>query len=123
MSATTTISVGQDSEEAIIHHSSHFYSKLNKILANKDHTAYPLSDEMHQKIIDFMVFIEEGSTDVELKTVYPRGYIYIETYDLVKLSPDGKPILIYRQQPDNKGDLPPLDQFIQVACRSTCFAD
>jgi hypothetical protein len=119
MSATTTISVGQDSEEAIIHYSSHLYSKLNEILSNKDHTAYPLSDEMHKKIIDFMVLIKEGSTVVELKSVYPCGYIYIDTYDLVKLSPDGKPILIYRQQPDGKGDLPPLDQCIRVACRST----
>jgi hypothetical protein len=49
MSATTNISDGQDSDEAIIHHSSHFYSKLNKILANKDHTAYPLLNEITRK--------------------------------------------------------------------------
>jgi hypothetical protein len=41
-----------------------------------------------------MILIKEGSTVVKLRIVYPCGYNYIETYDLVKLSSDVKPILI-----------------------------
>jgi hypothetical protein len=34
-----------------------------------------------------------------------------------------KPILVYRQMPDESVTLPPVNQCIIVSCRSTCFVD
>ena len=34
-----------------------------------------------------------------------------------------KTILVYRQKPDESGTLPPVNQYVCVSCRSTCFVD
>ncbi len=34
-----------------------------------------------------------------------------------------KPILVYRQKPNESGTLPPVNQCVRVSCHSTCFVD
>ena len=48
-------SAGLDTEQAIQAHYTQFYSKFNSNLADKDHTAYPMPDEMLMKITDFLL--------------------------------------------------------------------
>ena len=56
-----------DTEQAIQAHSTEFYSKFNSNLADKDHTAYPMPDEMLMKITDFLLQIKDSSTVGQLK--------------------------------------------------------
>jgi hypothetical protein len=118
---------GQDTEQAeqaVVAHSDQFYLQFNSNLANKDHTAHPLPDETVMKITDFMQRIKDGSTVGDLRIEHPRGYIFINKYDLINLvAAGGKPILVYRQKPDESGNMPPVDQSVRVSSRSTCFGD
>ncbi len=61
------MTAGQDTEQTIQAHYTQFYLKFNSNLADKDHTAYPLSDEMLMKITNFMLAIKDGSTVGKLK--------------------------------------------------------
>jgi hypothetical protein len=117
------MSAGLDTEQASLAHSAQFYLKFNSNHAKKDHTAYPMPDEMLMKIKDFMLRIKDGSTIGKLKNEYPSGYIYIDTFDVINLVVGEKPILVYRQKPDERGILPPVNQWVIVLCHSTCFVD
>ena len=99
------MSSGQDTEQAIQAHSAHFYLKFNSNLAKKDHTVYPMSDEILMKITNFMIRIKDGSTVSKLKNDHPQGYIYIDTFDVINLVAGGKLILVYRQKPDESAAL------------------
>ena len=114
----TMSSGGQDTEQAeqaVVAHSDQFYLQFNSNLANKDHTAHPLPDETVMKITDFMQRIKDGSTVGNLRIEHPRGYIFINKYDLINLvAAGGKPILVYRQKPDESGNMPPVDQSVRV---------
>ena len=116
-------SAGLDTEQAIQAHSTQFYSKFNSNLANNDHTAYPMPDEMLIKITDFLLQIKDGSSVGQLKKEHPRDYRYINIFDVINLVAGDKPILVYRQKPDESGTLPPVNQCVRVSCRSTCFVD
>ena len=115
------MTAGQDTEQTIQAHYTQFYLKFNSNLADKDHTAYPLSDEMLMKITNFMLAIKDGSTVGKLNNEYPRGYVYINTFDAINLVAGGQPILVYRQKRDESGNLPPVTQCVRVSCCSTCF--
>ena len=52
------MSAGQETEQAIQAHYAQFYLKFNSNLADKDHTPYPMPDEMLTKIMDFMLLIK-----------------------------------------------------------------
>ena len=80
-----------------------------------------MPDEMLMQITDFMLRIKGGSTACKLKNDHPRGYMYINTFDVVNLVVGEHPILIYRQKPDESGTLPPVTQCVRVSCCSTCF--
>jgi hypothetical protein len=104
---------GQDTEQAVVAHSVQFYLQFNSNLANKDHTAHPLPDETVMKVTDFMQCIKDGSTVGDLRIEHPRGYILIIKYDLINLvAAGGNPILVYRQKPDESGNMPPVDQSV-----------
>jgi hypothetical protein len=111
------------SAQTIQAHSAQFYSKFNSNLTNKDHTAYPMPDEMLMKITVFLLHIKDGSTVGQLKKKHPRGYSYISMFDVINLVAGDKPILVYRQKPDESGTLPPVNQCVCVLCRSTFFVD
>jgi len=111
------------SAQTIQAHSAQFYSKFNSNLTNKDHTAYPMPDEMLMKITVFLLHIKDGSTVGQLKKKHPRGYSYISIFDVINLVAGDKPILVYRQKPDESGTLPPVNQCVCVLCRSTFFVD
>jgi hypothetical protein len=117
------MSAGLDTEQAVLVYSAQFYLKFNSNLAEKDHTAYPMTDEMLMKITDFMLCIKDGSTVAKLKNEYPCSYIYINTFDVINMVVGGKPILVYRQMPDESVTLPPVNQCVIISCRSTCFVD
>ncbi len=68
------LSAGLDTEQAVQAHSTDFYSKFNSNLADKDHTAYPMPDEMLMKITNFLLQIKDGSKVGQLKKEHPRGY-------------------------------------------------
>jgi hypothetical protein len=78
------MSAGQDTEQ-ILAHSAQFYSKFNSNLADKDHTAYPMPDEMVMKITDFMLRIKDGSTVGKLKNEHSRDYKYIDIFDVINM--------------------------------------
>ncbi len=111
------------SAQTIQAHSAQFYSKFNSNLTNKDHTAYPMPDEMLIKITDFLLQIKDGSSVGQLKKEHPRGYRDINIFDVIKLVAGDKPILVYRQNPDESGTLPLVNQCVRVSCHSTCFVD
>jgi hypothetical protein len=69
------MSADLDTEQAVLAHSCQFYLKFNSNLSKKDHTAYPIPDEILMKITDFMLHIKNGSTIGKLKNEYPHGYI------------------------------------------------
>ena len=114
---------GLDTEQAIQAYSTQFYSKFNSNLADKDHTAYPMPDEMLMKITNFLLHIKDGSTVGQFKKEHPRSYRYIKIFDVINLVVGDKPILVYRQKPNESGTLPPVNQYVCVSCRSTCFVD
>jgi hypothetical protein len=82
-----------------------------------------MPDEMLMKITAFLLQIKDGSTVGQLKKEHPRGYRYINIFDVINLVVGDKPILVYRQKPDESGTLPPLNQCFRVSCCSTCFVD
>jgi hypothetical protein len=53
-------------------------------------------DEMLMKIMDFMLCIKEGSTVGKLKNEHPRGYNYINIFDVINLVAGEKSIFVYR---------------------------
>jgi hypothetical protein len=76
-------SAGVDTEQAIQAHSTQFYSQFNSNLADKDHTAYPMPDEMLIKITDFLLQIKDGSSVSQLKKEHPHGYRFINIFDVI----------------------------------------
>jgi hypothetical protein len=60
-----------------------------------------------------MQCIKDGSTVGDLRIEHSRGYILIIKYDLINLvAAGGNPILVYRQKPDESGNMPPVDQSV-----------
>ena len=69
-------SPGVDAEQAIQAQSTQFYLRFNSNLADKDHPAYPMPDEMLMNITDFLLQIKDGSTVGQLKKEHPQFPFY-----------------------------------------------
>ena len=103
-------------------HSLQFYKVLDTELAKKDLTAYPMKDELFHRIVTFVRLFRGGMSIVKLKNVrnFGQAYVWAEKYDLVTFGETET--LVYKEPPDETGQLPAYDTLKQVSRYSTCFS-
>ena len=101
--------------------SKQFHSLMEEALSGKDPTAYPMSQDLFNDKLQFVKKFASGTGTklITLQKTFPQAYRWAAKYDSVFVG--NQHILVYREQPDSSGNLPPLDRYKKVGHQGNAF--
>lgn len=107
-------------KEMVTNHRNQFYEQLNQELATKDHTAYPITEENHGRILAFTLESKAGKSVALLHKTCSQAYTWEKKFTAVDIGTSQ--MLVYRVETTNEGEVPAgLDQYKQVLHRGNVF--